>query len=78
LHDLRRTAATGLGNLGIRGEVIEAALGHRKKGIEKTYQLHPLLPERTIALDSWAARIEQILDPEQGPANVVRLRSGAV
>jgi integrase len=67
LHDLRRTCATRLGDLGTRSEVIELVLGHERKGIERVYQRHPLLPERAAALQAWAHRIERLLNPEAAP-----------
>jgi integrase len=78
LHDLRRTMATRLQSLGIRGEVIEAALGHQKQGIEGIYQRHNFLPEMAVAFEAWARYLDWLRHPE-GPAgeNVVRLRGGS-
>lgn len=39
-YDLRRTVKTMLSRLGCPSEVVEAVLGHFKKGIEGTYNLH--------------------------------------
>jgi len=72
LHDLRRTTATGLGNLGCRSEIIEGILGHVRKGIERVYQHHALLVERRQALQSWGRHIDQLLHPEM-ESNVVAL-----
>jgi integrase len=75
LHDLRRTAVTGLGNLGIRGDVIELAVNHQsgaaRGGVAGTYNKATLLPERKEALARWATHVAGIV--EQRPANVTRL-----
>jgi len=39
-HDLRRSVRTGLSRFGCPAEVGEAVLGHSKKGIIGTYDLH--------------------------------------
>jgi integrase len=64
LHDLRRSAASGMQRLGVRVEVIEAALNHRSgtfRGIVGVYQRHDYLDERRIALQRWADHVEQIV-----------------
>ena len=60
LHDLRRTAATGLQRLGHRLEVIEAVLGHvsgSRAGIVGVYQRHSWDQEKRIALEAWARHV---------------------
>jgi integrase len=57
LHDLRRSAVTGMGELGIRGDVIERVVNHQsgtRAGVAGTYNRAELLPERRDALESWA------------------------
>ena len=69
IHDLRRTAATHLGELGVRGDVIEAILNHARPGVAGVYNRSALLAERRDALALWARRIEAIVDDrESGPA----------
>lgn len=53
-HDLRRTVRTGLSRLGCPSEVAEAVLGHSKKGIEGTYNLHAYEKECAAWLQKWA------------------------
>jgi len=53
-HDLRRTVRTGLSRLGCPSEVAEAVLGHSKKGIEGTYNLHKYEKECLYWLQRWA------------------------
>jgi integrase len=76
LHDIRRTVASGMAELGVRVEVIEQVLNHRSgtfRGIVSVYQKHDYLPERRQALDRWGAHIEAIV--EGCESNVVPLRS---
>lgn len=73
-HDLRRTCITGLGNLGIRADVIELAVNHQsglRGGIAGTYNKAQLLPEREEAFRRWSLHLAGIV--EQRPANVTPL-----
>ena len=77
LHDLRRTAATGMQRMGVRLEVIEAALGHAsgtRSGIVAVYQRHQYGEEKRAALEAWARYIEGLIEP--APSNVVKLAAG--
>lgn len=63
IHDLRRTLATGLQQLGVRFEVTEAVLNHisgAKGGVAGIYQRHDWKDEKRAALDAWANHIEAI------------------
>ena len=76
LHDLRRTAVTGMAELGIRPDVIELAVNHvsgLRGGIAGVYNKSQLLPERRVALERWAAHVAGVVSGE--PANVVPLKS---
>ena len=73
LHDLRRTFVTGLGELGVRPDVIELAVNHAggsRGGIAGVYNRSELLPERRAALERWAAHISGLAE---GRGNVVSL-----
>ncbi len=59
-HDLRRTVRTGLSRLGCRSEVAEAVLGHSRKGIEGTYDLHSYDAECREWLQRWADHLENL------------------
>lgn len=61
-HDLRRTVRTGLSRLGCPSEVGEAILGHSRKGIEGTYDLHRYEPECRLWLQKWADYIDDLLN----------------
>jgi integrase len=59
-HDLRRTVRTGLSRLQCPSEVAEAVLGHSKKGIEGTYDLHSYDNECRKWLQVWADHLDQV------------------
>ncbi len=68
LHDIRRTAATGLQRLGIRFEVTEAVLNHvsgAKGGIAGVYQRHDWKVEKRHALEAWAVEVERIVTAKE-------------
>jgi len=60
LHDLRRTARTGLGKLGVRPHVAELALGHNQKGMVGVYDVGAYLDEQREALDKWAEHLRSL------------------
>jgi len=63
LHDLRRTAATGIAALGIMPTVIDRVLHHSRKrrGIIAVYDRHDYAAERRDALVRWAAKVNAIV-----------------
>jgi integrase len=62
LHDLRRTARTGLGKLGIATHVAERCLNHSIGGMVAVYDVGDYLTERRAALDAWSAHLEALRD----------------
>ena len=60
-HDLRRTCASGLAMLGYSDEVIDAVLGHTKKGIVATYNHHKYEAEKAAALMAWEQHLTKLL-----------------
>jgi integrase len=60
-HDLRRTVRTGLARLGCPTEIAEAVLGHSKKGIVGTYDLHSYDTECKEWLQVWADHMDGLL-----------------
>lgn len=60
-HDLRRTVRTGLSRLGCPNEVAEAILGHSRKGIEGTYDLHKYEKECGVWLQKWSDHLEVLI-----------------
>ncbi|TXN80625.1 tyrosine-type recombinase/integrase [Methylobacterium sp. WL8] len=60
LHDLRRTVATGMGNLGVLPHVVEAVLNHisgTKAGVAGVYNYALYNPEKRAALDLWGRHV---------------------
>jgi integrase len=63
LHDLRRTAATGMAELGVNPWHVEAVLNHydgHRAGIKGTYNRAKYEPEMRSALQRWADHLDQI------------------
>lgn len=58
LHDIRRTFATTLNNMGIAPHVVEQLLGHTLGGVMAVYNRSQYLPEKLDALTKWIERLE--------------------
>jgi integrase len=74
LHDLRRTAITGMNELGIRSEVIERVVNHvsgHRAGVAGIYNRSELMGERREALERWATHLNGLIAGR--PANVTAL-----
>lgn len=74
LHDLRRTAATGMAALNIAPHVVDRILNHVSgaiRGVAAVYNRHAYLEERETALEAWSRYVERLVRP--GPENVVPL-----
>jgi integrase len=75
LHDLRRTAATGMAQLGISPEIIGRVLNHAPKGVTaQVYNRHTYLNEKRRAFGAWSQKIESIVRPSDD-ATIVPLRA---
>jgi len=76
LHDLRRTAATRMGDdLQIRPHVVEQILNHRsghKSGIAGVYNYASYTAETTAALTMWADHVAAIVEGRE--SNVTPMR----
>jgi integrase len=73
LHDLRRTAATRMGDIGVQPHIIECCLNHVggfRAGVAGTYNKSNYWPEMQDAFARWDARLRQIIS---GATNVVAL-----
>ena len=78
VHDLRRTAASGMQKLGVRSEVVERALNHVSgsfAGVAGVYQRDPMTKEVSAALELWANHVVAVAAGKS--ADVVPLRPGA-
>ena len=75
LHDLRRTAASRMAEIGIAPHVIEKVLNHSTgqiSGVAAVYNRHTYLREKTDALNAWAKALEAIVRPSDA-GNVVEM-----
>jgi integrase len=68
LHDLRRTARTGLSRAGVLPFHAELVIGHRQAGVHATYDLHRYAAEKLDALERWEKLLESIVDPSSALA----------
>ncbi len=76
VHDLRRTCATGMENLGVDTRVVETALNHvsgTKAGIVGVYQRAEHREAVKAAFEAWGAHVASLTDGPR-PLNVVQLR----
>jgi integrase len=77
IHDLRRTAATEMGRLGVSEFIIGRVLNHAAKGVTgKVYNRYEYLNEKRDALERWARYLESLVRP--APDNVVELPRKAI
>jgi integrase len=79
LHDLRRTAATGMADLGVQPHVIEAVLNHvsgHKAGVARIYNRSTYANEKCAALEAWAGHVRVVVAQSTG-ANVTKLERKA-
>jgi integrase len=77
LHDLRRTAASGMARLGQPVHVVEAALNHRSgtiRGVAAVYNRYSYADEKRRALEAWGRFIADLVNREPA-GNVVALRA---
>lgn len=58
LHDLRRTLATRLNDLGIQPHIVEHQLGHTVGGVSGIYNRADYINEKRKALDLWLSTID--------------------
>lgn len=75
VHDLRRTARTGIAELGVPEIVSERILNHASRGLVAVYNVFEYQTEKADALQRWGNRVREIVTPP--PENVVTIkRSG--
>jgi integrase len=75
LHDLRRTCATGMAEIGIAPHIVEACLNHvsgAKAGVAGVYNRAAYSAEKKIALERWADHVIALVEGRE--ATVVPLR----
>jgi integrase len=75
LHDLRRTAATGMARLNTAPHVVDKVLNHVSgtiRGVAAVYNRFEYLEERRAAVEAWGRYVANLVAPAL--ANVVALR----
>ncbi|MDW1606823.1 MULTISPECIES: tyrosine-type recombinase/integrase [Vibrio] len=72
IHDLRRTLATGMSDLGVAPHIVEQLLGHKLGGVMQIYNRSRYLPEKAEALSIWIERVNVLAGLHE---NVVIMRS---
>ena len=63
LHDLRRTAATGMQNAGVPNHIVQTVLNHGVPGIGGVYLKSELEEQKAAALAAWAKALTRIVRP---------------
>jgi integrase len=75
LHDLRRTAATGMAEIGIAPHIVEAALNHVsgvRAGVAGTYNRAQYSAEKKQALERWASHIAGLVSGKVAKVHTLR------
>jgi integrase len=75
LHDVRRTVATGMADLGVEPHHIEACLNHyggHRAGVAGVYNRSSYVSEVARALERWASHVEQLVSGKK-PGKIVKL-----
>jgi integrase len=65
VHDLRRTVATKMAELGVQPHIIEAVLNHvsgYRAGVAGIYNRASYAPEKREALDRWARHVLEVVE----------------
>lgn len=69
IHDLRRTCATRMADLGVQPHVVEAVLNHisgSKAGVAGIYNRAAYRDEKRAALNLWAEHVEALVNANDG------------
>ncbi|MGM4902046.1 tyrosine-type recombinase/integrase [Tardiphaga sp. 866_E4_N2_1] len=77
-HDIRRTVATQLIEIGINYDIVAVTLGHEPgdkntRTLVKHYVRSDLIPQKTAALEAWDRRLAGIIDGRHHSNNVFTL-----
>lgn len=73
-HDLRRTAATHMTGMGVPRLTVSKILNHTEQEVTAIYDRYAYDSEKRQALESWAARLSEIVGEDVPASNVVPLR----
>lgn len=66
IHDLRRTAATGMARLGVDRVVIAKVLNHTDRSVTAIYERHSYENQVRRALEKWADHVMRLIGQETG------------
>jgi integrase len=75
IHDIRRSTATGMGELGIPPHVVELVLNHisgARAGVAGIYNLSVQMGERRAALEAWAEHVQALVGERRRRAKANR------
>jgi integrase len=75
LHDIRRSVATGMADIGVEPHHIEACLNHfggHRAGVAGVYNRSSYVSEVARALTRWADHVEQLVNGKK-PGKIVKL-----
>jgi len=80
MHDLRRSAASGMAGLGIAPHVVEAVLNHKGgsiKGVAAIYNRYSYSAEKRTALEAWGRYLDALISgaPTGNVVELARVRS---
>jgi integrase len=71
-HDLRRTCATHISELGFNDAIVDTVLAHLKKGEIRTYNKNKYDKEKQTAMETWERKLLNIVSGSKN--NVVSIR----
>ncbi len=74
-HDLRRTCATLISEIGYPDEVVDAILAHLKKGEIRTYNKNKYDKEKQAAMQAWERKVGSIISGEAS-GKVISIQQG--
>ncbi len=78
VHDLRRTMATHLGDLGIDRIIIGKLLNHAEQGVTgRVYDLGAYAEPKRLAMAAWSNKIMEIVTGKAAPSNVTQIKGAA-
>ena len=73
VHDLRRSAATGMTGMGIDRLTVSRILNHKEGGITSIYDRFSYDEPKKFALEAWGARLLEIVADVPARQKVIRM-----
>ena len=75
LHDARRTCRSGLSRVGVRPDISELVLNHRRRALVAIYDHFQFADEIAEALRKWADHVAAVVDDRSADAKIVAAAS---